>query len=38
MKKGMELSSAAMELHLALLAFIATRKKATVINSATPLR
>lgn len=37
MKKCMALSSTAMELHLALLAFIVTGKKATVINRATPL-
>jgi hypothetical protein len=37
MKKCMALSSTAMELHLALLAFIVMGKKATVINRATPL-
>jgi hypothetical protein len=37
MKKGVALSSTTMELHLALLAFIVTGKKASVINRATPL-
>jgi len=37
MKKGMALSSTAMESNLALLAFIVTGKKATVINRVTPL-
>jgi hypothetical protein len=38
MKKGMALNSTAIELSLAILAFIVTGKKATVINRATPLR
>ena len=38
MKKGMALNSTAMELPLAILPFIATGKKATVINHATSMR
>lgn len=37
MRKCMARSSTAMELHLALLAFVVTGKKATVINRAAPL-
>jgi hypothetical protein len=38
MKKGTALNSIAIELLLATLAFVATGKKATVINRATPMR
>ena len=38
MKNGMALNSIAIELPLAILAFIAAGKKATVINRTTPMR
>ena len=38
MKKGMALNSIAIQLPLAILAFVAAGRKATVINRTTPMR